>query len=335
DVRCDAGAAVAQMGVAVIRHYMRVLAEDGLAPEAARRRVAQRVFRIVLDDFLPRILDPRVARRLRYPGPGGLRRLVAPGRAAPGAPFLPPIEFSAAVFRFGHSLVRKVYAWNGKFGGSDVGAFLERTGVGGVLPEGRLSEDWAIDWNRMLLRDPERAPNHAAAINFEISDRLMTLEAGFFEGEEGYRPLNLARETLMRARTLALPSAQTLLPQVSEAFDPAWRDTARPLAPDEISAVPDPALRAALLDETGGPSAAERTPLWLYTLAEAVQVHGGQRLGPFASLIVLETLHGAIAHSRHAAGFDFRQSAPGWTLGRFLDFAAGFVPAPERTTTEA
>jgi hypothetical protein len=38
----------------------------------------------------------------------------------------------------------------------------------------------------------------------------------------------------------------------------------------------------------------QKAPLWFYTLREAEHFHGGRRLGPLASRIVMETLHAAI-----------------------------------------
>ena len=76
--------------------------------------------------------------------------------------------------------------------------------------------------------------------------------------------------------------------------DKRFKNAPTELTGGRVFEASDPTGLAALVKAEG---LAAQTPLWLYCLLEARQCHNGQRLGPFASRIVAETIHASIEAS--------------------------------------
>ena len=101
---------------------------------------------------------------------------------------------------------------------------------------------------------------------------------------------NLAAATLQRQRSLGLVSAE-------EAIEIVNRDRCAPLgilSPADLSRDLAPSAQALFAD---GGVFNGCTPLWFYMLREAQLRGGGNKLGPFASRIIMETLHACMAKS--------------------------------------
>ena len=85
-----------------------------------------------------------------------------------------PIEFSAAVFRFGHSMVRDEYFYNRAHFDAQLADILSQT-------RARLPDDWVIAWNHFFqkkqtcLRSQGEIEN-AQNINTKIAARLYGLD---------------------------------------------------------------------------------------------------------------------------------------------------------------
>lgn len=153
--------------------------EPRLAGDAARKINIYIYHRLLLDDFLPRILAPKVAdfllmRQQRFLIRGALEGV--------------PAEFSRAAFRLGHSMVRQRYKLRGP----------RRFTLDQLFGRGRaLSADMAIDWDVLFGPsgftlangiDSEVAPSmanichHGRVIN--IAEKNVLASSGLGSGAE-------------------------------------------------------------------------------------------------------------------------------------------------------
>lgn len=222
---------------------------------------------IVIHDFLCRICGEAVVRDILADG----RRFCFPD--AP-APFI-PVEFSAAAYRFGHSMIPwqlRIYP-----NGRPVEVFGLELGNGfGPLADGRATIDWK------LLVDPADPQLQVAdRLDCRLSSDLLDLP---FLPEDEFR--SLATRNLLRGQTFFLPSGE----RVAEAMG-------RPSAEIEM-------VRAAAREIAESPGDFSRgVPLWFYILVEGDQIgreteagrfEPGEGLGPIGARIVAETLIGCI-----------------------------------------
>ncbi|HEX6041131.1 peroxidase family protein, partial [Longimicrobium sp.] len=97
DPRNDENTIISQLHTAFLRSH-NALVRQGHGYDAARRLLRQHYQWIVLHDFLPRIADPEVVRRVLADG----NRFFVPDQDG----FFMPLEFTVAAYRFGHSMVR-------------------------------------------------------------------------------------------------------------------------------------------------------------------------------------------------------------------------------------
>lgn len=312
DERNDENLIVSQLHVAFLRAH-NALVSAGADFDQARLLLRQHYQAIVLFDFLPRVADPTIVRATIDSG-----GQVFDGMATP---YVMPLEFSAAAYRFGHSMVRSDYEYNRNFTSSTNGpATLEQlltfTALSGQLggsPESAadgfdtLPEQWIVEWEHFV--DVGLPVNRARRIDTGLIFGLFRLPGltGAVLGSGGVEPgatfqARLAIRNLLRGYRLRLPTGQAVARAVRERLDEV-RDIPI-LTTDEILGVAlTEAQRRAL---TWGDFTA-RTPLWYYILAEAAHYGQGKRLGPVGSTIVAEVLVGLVRRSRCSI-----LRAPGW-----------------------
>jgi hypothetical protein len=283
DARNDENLIIAQMHVAFLRAHNALMQRDRLDARQARTALRRRYQWAVLHDFLPRICAPRVMEKILGDG-------ASIWRADTSADLFMPIEFSAAAYRFGHSMVRQEYDYNATFkpeGGLAPATFnflFTFTALSGdIQPEPgenrqfpSLPNNWIIDWVRFFDHGGAAGPNPARKIDARISPEL-----GKLRDVVGI-PIpsimgRLAARNLLRGYLLGLPTGQAVaarpgVPRLSEA--------------EILAAVP--ASNRARFTAAGFHVG---TPLWFYVLAEAA-AHGpdGNHLGNVGSTIVAETL---------------------------------------------
>lgn len=234
----------------------------------------------MLHDFLRRILDPNQIDRVLTKG----RRFYK----FKHQPFI-PVEFSAAAYRLGHSMVRENYDFNRVFTLPSITTdsklanatlqflfeFTARSGDPNTPPpiglNPTLPSNWIIDWRRFFDLDP--------AIPVGLSRKLDPYLARPLTNLPNVPPPNsLAIRNLLRGRSLGLPSGQSV----------AWYMGFQPLSPAEIaSAGPDGAIAKELGFHV-------ETPLWFYILKEAELQGGGKRLGEVGSRLVAEVFIGLL-----------------------------------------
>jgi hypothetical protein len=295
DARNDENIIISQLHLLFIRFHNAVV--DHLRTQkppltgAALFEKAQRLVRwhyqwIVVHDFLERIVGRAMARRVLRPARGGRGPTVVcefyKWRSRP-EPFI-PLEFSAAAYRFGHSMVRDSYALNDDtedgvpiFADGDHPGELEHLGGFRRLPVG-LTIDWgrfyALPGDKRTQRSGIERPQPSRLIDTDIASRLSSLPASM--SAEGHE---LARRNLLRGRVLRLPSGVA----VARAMR-ARHLTEHELLPRPVSS--GAAHRAIL----------RAPPLWYYILCEAASElgHRGQHLGPVGGQIVAEVLVGLL-----------------------------------------
>ena len=292
DQRADGNLALAQMHVLMIRFHQAAALEldlDGVAAQDVTRRHLQAV---VLTDYLPRIVPQDVYDDVMQ----NERKLV--NTAA--SDFFVPIEFAAACFRFGHSMVRDSYAhWVIDFPpGSDttlqvadLSSLIHYTAEGGGLNNKQLTFSWAQAWRHMVENTNSDLPDTLMArrIKASIDPAFGNLERSHFKDAKDKTltgQFNLAVQTLRRGAEIGLPSGQELetLAGMPDNFDIA-------------EFLDDKRLRfGTLADDL---NLQTKTPIWFFVLAEA-EALGGGKLGPLGGRLVMETFHAALEASEQS-----------------------------------
>jgi hypothetical protein len=201
-----------------------------------------------------------------------------------------PIEFGAAAYRFGHSMVRPSYRANFTSGTGDSASpaadpffalvfdpaaaefsgpvSYDRDDLLGGFPAPRRYIGWQTFFD---LGDGQVKNNKK--IDTTISSVLFTLPVPAIAPHTQTSPTVLPQRNLLRQLTWGLPSGQAV----------AGLMGVDALAPADLS-------------DIGGVYApfASATPLWYYILAEAKVANGGVTLGPVGGRIVAETLIGLL-----------------------------------------
>jgi hypothetical protein len=300
DPRNDENLAVAQTHVAFIKFPHRVMADlkagngkykDVPRPpadklfEAAQAEVVKHFQWIVLNDYLEKMVDGVVLAAVR----GGDLRLERFKVAGKEELFM-PLEFSAAAFRLGHSMVRPNYQWNAiqsnelGFGPATLGQLFAQTQVSNAAGFRRLPSDWIIDWRRFYDFGPLGHPGNLPQLN--VAGQIDTVFDLHLEEIQGFDHQGLLGEqqyitvrNLLRGLAFSLPCGQEVARAVGE-------DALK----DELTKGP----HAALLDAE---PIRGKTPLWFYVLREAKARGTAGKLGPVGSRIVAETLFGLVLNS--------------------------------------
>ncbi len=312
DKRNDENLAVAQTHLAFIRFHNKVVDElkkdghyDDDLFECARKQVVRHFQWIILYDYLPRLVDKNVLDCVMQ---HGLRWFKVDG--ADG--LFMPLEFSAAAFRIGHSMVRRTYEWNryhstGPLGGpASILELFQQTGFG-KLPDGfsssadqpltTLPSDWIIDWRRFYdftplkpvipALDPSEI-NRSSKLDTVLNFRLDKV-VGFPDTKLEKMQKAITIRNLLRGFYLGLPTGEEVAEWIGET----------PLTHKEVADGPHEKLLS-------DPVFRGKTPLWYYILKEA-ELNGGSLLGRVGSRIVAETLVGLIKKSPCSILED-----PGW-----------------------
>ncbi|KIZ41268.1 MULTISPECIES: heme peroxidase family protein [Rhodopseudomonas] len=316
DHRNDENLLVAQTQLAMLKFHNKICDQliaagrpaDSIFLEA-RQTATWHYQWLVLHDFVERITEKGIVAKILEQGRRFYRFKTTP---------YIPVEFSAAAYRLGHSMVRQTYSYNRVFTeGAITPATLQLlftfTGLsGGIVgdlapnpptgptPVSALPSNWIIDWRRfheVLPNNPADVPRNASRkLDPFVVPPLHTLPGG--GGSLPFR--NLKRGVLV-----GLPSGQDIAKTMM---------IKNPLTPAEIAKGPD----GAVAKKHG---LHEHTPLWYYILKEAEQRGRGERLGPVGATIVSEVFVGLV-HGDHQSylwlrGKDWKPTLPSKTPGDF------------------
>ncbi|WP_062465021.1 peroxidase family protein [Demequina soli] len=269
DPRNDENVIVSQLQVAFLLAHNALM--DRAVARGADRRAAfgqarttlRRLYQwIVWHDFLRRVCDPDVwAQALTVSPPDAAgRRTVTLGfpdvYSWKAQPFM-PVEFSAAAYRFGHSMIRTEYRTNLHRGlSAHVPVFLPGEHPDDLRGHRPLLLRNVVQWDWFLPMVSSVAdagfPQRAHRIDAKVSNALVSLPE---------RPSLLPMRNLKRGWRLGLPSGS---------------DVARHLGIAPITI--DPA----------------RDSLWLYVLTEAGGAPKGRHLGKVGSILVCATIAGLL-----------------------------------------
>ena len=250
DPRNDDNLVISQLHLVFLKAHNRLVRSD-LKFDDAKALLKRRYQNLVIKDFLPRLVhkdDLKAAddkRKLYLPAKDDL--------------FI-PIEFTAAAFRFGHSMIRSRYEFNKQRVSVPLRQLFMRSTLGTYY---QLLTDWVIDWKNFV----EGGSNKARTLSPQLVEPL-----GMLSLKQSLR-FNLAVHDLLRGYLLGLPTGQAL----ARALD------ITPLTEAEVlmSAVN---LKQHEILKTSGFAAT--TPLWFYMLAEAQHKRDGMFLGPVCGQLI-------------------------------------------------
>ena len=267
-------------------HYQWLVVHDFLA-------------RVVGEDLVNEILvpvtDPNTGAVIQW---NGNLRFYTPRHR----PFM-PVEFSAAAYRFGHSMVRFNYSLNRLTeavedgGQGELPIFDSITAPTRDLRGGRpLEAERRVAWFRFFSFDQKDDDKlqPARSIDTQIAAGLGDMPPS--EGAAPTGPTSLAVRNLLCGRALGLPTGQDVARAMSIPEDQiisnsnnqhqfsigaGYNDKSVPVISD-----PEKSRLVALFGD--------RTPLWYYILKEAELLKQGQMLGPVGGRIVAEVFIGLL-----------------------------------------
>ena len=176
--------------------------------EEARRLVTWHYHWIILNEFLPGICGPAMINDVVSRGP----RFYTPRRGQQ----LIPVEYQAACYRFGHSLVRPSYRANlaGDKGAPFFGFIFDPAGQGQGDPVdlrgGARAKRRFIGWQTFFDFGGAQTTNvrFTKTIDTKISTPLFNLPLGAIAS--GDPPTSLPQRNLLRHLTWSIPSGQAI-----------------------------------------------------------------------------------------------------------------------------
>ncbi len=340
DPRNDENVIVSQLQGLFHRFHNRLVRENPILSFADAQRLVRFHYQyVVANDFLPRLVHSSVIAGLQQDGQydkGKIRFY-----HYRNSPFM-PVEFSAAAYRLGHSMVRPGYRLNDNV---LLPIFPPAAGGEGLTGFREMNPNWGIDWGRFIdidtrptgTVDDDGVPDADARRRLQFAYRLDTSAVDQLAnlppsvagnpgmpvgaaGNAGSLPLR----NLLRGRALGLPSGQSV----------ARAMKVTPLCDSEI-------LLGKFTDPEGtgdeapkpitdaGAVFAGNCPLWTYILAETRQfkepttlpVTGEPtlhtpRLGPVGGRIVAEVFLGILFGDPHS----FLSQEPDWVPGAGADY---------------
>lgn len=276
DTRNDENIIISQLQLGLMKFHNQVMGAldtEGIRGNRAFME-AQRLVRwhyqwVIVHDFLRRLVSPAILDYL-------LTSLQIPPKATfrfyrwAVQPFI-PIEFYAAAYCMGYSMVRSSYALN-----DTLEEIRDNVGVGGKIPillppqdnpspladlrGGRfLPRLWSIQWNRFLAFQDHDGSRPTLQKSRKLNTKL-AFRLGAIRTRPG-SPNSLPVLNLMRGWHMGLPSGQHV-------------------------------SRAMGIEPRYNPSGHD--PLWYYILQEAA-LEGGERLGQVGGTIVAEVFMGLLA----------------------------------------
>jgi hypothetical protein len=248
--------------------------------ELARHFVLKAYRRIVVYDFLERLLLPSVYKQLME------GKIESHGHV--------PVEFVFGAARVGHAMVRGSYTVNELIdpAASGLGRLMSFSGHT-PDPNLPLPADWVVDWQHLLEIDEKVTPQNSRRISpflapIFVHGRLTTRPTGL----EG----SLSFHDLWRCYKLGLPTGQQYARQWFGAGDPNVLSDEKML-PTPVFADLHPADNLiAVLKKY--PNFLKETPLSYYLLQEAAALGcDGRYLGPLGSYIYAATIMHALETS--------------------------------------
>jgi hypothetical protein len=294
DPRNDENVIVSQLQGLFHRFHNHVATNHpGWTFEQVQREVRFHYQWVILHDFLPTLIS-HAALSVVWPHGTPLHKPVLTYFHWRDAPYM-PLEFSAAAYRFGHSMVRPGYRLSETVPPLSIFATDPLKALTGFR---KFPPNWAFDWNLFAYLEPRDKSNATRTqLAYKIDTSIVNPLGSLPLAVAGNLPLSLAARNLLRGWRMRLPTGQS----VARAMG------LHPLADAEIligKFTGDAADILGPITTVAGPAFADNCPLWTYVLAETVEVPvtlattGGditiksRKLGPVGGRIVAETFAG-------------------------------------------
>lgn len=318
DPRNDENVIIAQLHAMFQRFHNQMARHLKSDLATVQREVRWHYQWIILHDFLPRfIAKPVYKEYLEYVAPKSAIEVQKRPKLAyyrPRNEAYIPVEFSAAAYRFGHSVIRTKYRVN-RNPDPSVGGPLA---IMGRPQRGRQDQDlrgfslffqnWAIDWDLFFAGLSPRAKQRPGTrnrvqmgqkIDTSLAEPLARLPIPLADG-----PHSLAQRNLIRGWRLGLPSGQTVAREMG----------VKPLTDPKVKTINEKSQASLQSISSVDPVFKDNAPLWFYVLAEAQELYKGERLGPVGSRIIMETFIGLLLEDPSS----FLRRNPLWKPDTFL-----------------
>lgn len=247
-----------------------------------------------------------------------------------------PVEYAFGASRVAHVMIREDYRLNA--GNSfDITALLENTssGMPGGMP---LDTDWIVAWSRFFEIGAEK-PNLSMRLAPCYANFLVT--ASRFPAIDQFGAGKLAYRDLLSSVSVGMPPVTRLVDCLAASHGP-FQD----LFPDGRSVAPSAGEIAGWLVQSraAGPvfdldeiDALSRNPPLPFFLMHEAQLHPGSEgrcLGPAGSIIVAETIYGALADTCVVPGeLTMDRAALLGEIGRLFD-SPGLFDVLQRDTAD-
>ena len=199
DARNDTHLIISQLHLAFLHFHIRIV--DGLREAGDSNQVFDRAVRmvrwhyqwIVLHEFLPLTVGEDLVAELLESGPKVCE--------FEGKPFI-PVEFSDAVYRFGHAQIRDAYDINANLRGVPIFPALI-----GLCP---VTSDHQVDWKLFFEFEGANRPQPSRKIGPRLVPALMRLPDALVGQTPRPEFSSLAARDLYRGHSVALPSGEAI-----------------------------------------------------------------------------------------------------------------------------
>jgi hypothetical protein len=304
DPRNDENLMITQVHLAVLKFHNAAVDHLRTQNTAANQvfAEAQRLTRwhyqwVVVNDFLRRVIGQTMLDQLIETQRNG-RWKITTKHYKPGNPNRPmmPVEYAAAAFRFGHSMLRAGYQINANKRARLFGAKADSDNLNGFRA---LPAELVVDWSRFFQVPGKPAPQMARKIDALLPSPVFSLPESVVPptSDPAARVGSLADRNLLRGKQVKLPSGQEVAKALGET----------PLSNQQLEVPDDPRWQG-------------QAPLWYYLLKESDLVAGGNHLGPVGGRLVGEVILGLLERDKDSYLHNSNQNPP-------------FKPAAPFTTT--
>ena len=281
DPRNDENRIVAQLHAIFLRFHNQVAKHlgDKASFDDVRQQVRWHYQWMLVTDFLPTVINSQTYTSV-FPNPH--EPVFRLPELQDGLQLM-PVEFSAAAFRFGHSMVRPLYRLNTTIERRPIFSRDSRDGkpaddaadLGGFRS---IPSDWAIDWQFFIDFEHGAKPAETAPLFDRIVrkpqmaykiDTSLVSPLRHLPHRIAANPSILALRNLQRGATFGLPSGQAVATALDE----------KPIPDEKLvigkATADDPKKPLVQIAE----GFAGKAPLWAYILSEA-QVTSWERADP-------------------------------------------------------
>ncbi|MDJ0844462.1 peroxidase family protein [Crocosphaera sp.] len=295
DPRNDENKIIVQLHILFMRLHNKIhqgkvgshpLGSDGF--HATKEKVQQAYRRIVVCDYLPRIVKAEVIKNVINSLKNGtsfyqqMNRRVNQAIESEQPVMAMPVEFAHAAFRLGHSQLRDRYLMQPGHSLRLFETFPKAdSDLEGDLRGGQgITEESEIDWNLFFGENG----NNGLPLDTLLPASVFRLPRPAVSEP----PISLAERNILRGVDFGLPSGQEVAVALRSVYGPV------PMVPGDQLGIPTDVLEIE-------PSLEILTPLWYYILREAEVLNPNEpQLGDVGGYIVAETILGSIV----ASGFD-------------------------------